>query len=66
MKDCFVNEVASSPLKDYLGPTTDLHWVEKTFTIKDFKYKKSTAPVKQRFFTNPKSKDCPSVYAQFP
>ena len=67
--ESFDREVGSSPLKHYLGSSTDLKWVKKRFTIMDFKRKINEPAVKQRFLCNPNPEcndDCPSVYARFP
>ncbi|KAI2502452.1 hypothetical protein MHU86_3034 [Fragilaria crotonensis] len=70
LRDCFVNEVDDSPLKDYLGFSNDLKWLTICLTREYFAFPQESRNqiVLKRLFNNPNDNtiDCPSVYAFFP
>jgi hypothetical protein len=70
LRDCFVNEVDDSPLKDYLGFSNDLKWLTICLTREYFASPQESRKQKvlKRLFNNPNDNtiDCPSVYAFFP
>jgi hypothetical protein len=53
-------------MNGYLGTSGDLSWLYKQYTVSDFINKKGSDRTCRRFFRNPSSDRCPSVYAQLP
>ena len=61
----FSEEPENSPLRDYLVHTAGLTWLHKEAEASDF-FKSVVERIKHRFYRNPDSNDCPSVYAILP